>query len=162
MTLPSKSPTPSGLGDTADPSAPFRLSGPDPPPGWPFHDASHDPAEAHTGAHMGTHGDRLAELLEQLPGALRDVAEILETLGGKCDIQLADIAEIEPSSETVPKPAPPQLLTVADLAHRLRVDQKTVRRWREERRLPAALEVGGVIRWDPAVIDAWIHAGGPR
>lgn len=48
-------------------------------------------------------------------------------------------------------------MTVNDVAERLRVDPKTVRRWRETNQLPAALEVGGVIRWRAEDIDTWIE-----
>jgi excisionase family DNA binding protein len=57
----------------------------------------------------------------------------------------------------VPDPAPTRLLTVDDLADCFQVSAKTVRRWREEQRLPKALEVGGVIRWRPEDLDTWIQ-----
>ena len=51
-----------------------------------------------------------------------------------------------------------QFVTVRDVAERLQVDTKTVRRWREEGKLPRALSVGGVVRWRPEAIDEWIAA----
>ena len=50
-----------------------------------------------------------------------------------------------------------RLLTVRDIADRLQVDEKTIRRWREEGTLPAAVQVGGIIRWRAQDIDAWIE-----
>jgi excisionase family DNA binding protein len=49
-----------------------------------------------------------------------------------------------------------KLLTASDLAERLSVDVRTIRRWRTDGRLPGALEVGGCIRWRREDIDAWI------
>ncbi len=52
------------------------------------------------------------------------------------------------------------LLSIADVARRCQVSEKTVRRWRKENRLPDAIEIGGVVRWDPRVVDAWLQGGG--
>jgi len=49
------------------------------------------------------------------------------------------------------------LLTVSDLADTLRVDPKTVRRWRTDGLLPVAFEIGGVIRWRAEDVDAWLE-----
>ena len=78
---------------------------------------------------------------------LCEVGQILQ------DIQLDAVPEralMEPV-----KSAP--FMTAADVAKRLKVDPKTVRRWRETGQLPAALEVGGVIRWRSEDIDAWLQ-----
>ena len=71
-----------------------------------------------------------------------------------------------PATATEPVPAAPferpdprefeRLLSVQDLADRLAVDARTVRRWRRDRVLPEALEIAGVIRWRPETIDAWL------
>ena len=45
----------------------------------------------------------------------------------------------------------------AVVAERLQVDPKTVRRWRQEERLPTPVTFGGVIRWRPEAIDAWLE-----
>ena len=78
---------------------------------------------------------------------LCEVGQILQ------DIQLDAVPEralMEPV-----KSAP--FLTAADIAKRLQVDAKTVRRWREAGQLPPALEVGGIIRWRAEDIDAWLQ-----
>ena len=49
-----------------------------------------------------------------------------------------------------------RLLSVRDVADLLAVDERTIRRWRREGRLPNAVEVCGVIRWRPEVVDQWI------
>lgn len=48
-----------------------------------------------------------------------------------------------------------QWLTVRDVAERLQVDERTVRRWREEGKLPPAFANGSVVRWRSEDIDAW-------
>ena len=60
-----------------------------------------------------------------------------------------------PSTPSEPE-RPERLLSVRDLADRLGVDPKTVRRWRRDRVLPEALEIAGVIRWRREVVDQWI------
>lgn len=50
---------------------------------------------------------------------------------------------------------PPSLLDVAELAERLRVTERFVRRLVDERRIPF-LKVGKFIRFDPEEISKWI------
>jgi excisionase family DNA binding protein len=49
-----------------------------------------------------------------------------------------------------------QLLTVAAVAERLSVSQKTVRRPIGAELLPGALRIGGSIRIDPDVLEEWL------
>ena len=49
-----------------------------------------------------------------------------------------------------------RLLSVADLAKKLGVNERTVRRMRTRGKLPPGIDLGSVIRWDPAVIEAWL------
>ena len=49
-----------------------------------------------------------------------------------------------------------RLLGVRELAERLAVNPRTVRRWREQGRLPRAIEMGGVVRWRQEDIDQWL------
>ena len=55
-----------------------------------------------------------------------------------------------PSSETLP-----QLLTIDQLAERLGVSIRHIRRLVAERRVPY-LKVGWLVRFDPAEITAWL------
>ena len=55
-----------------------------------------------------------------------------------------------PSSETLP-----QLLTIDQLAERLGVSIRHIRRLIAERRVPY-LKVGWLVRFDPAEITAWL------
>ncbi|HTW06430.1 MAG TPA: helix-turn-helix domain-containing protein [Acidimicrobiales bacterium] len=52
----------------------------------------------------------------------------------------------------------PQLLTMDELAERLGVTHRHVRRLVAERRVPF-LRVGRFIRFDPAQISAWLDQG---
>jgi excisionase family DNA binding protein len=51
----------------------------------------------------------------------------------------------------------PKLLTMDELAERLGVTRRHVRRLVAERRVPF-LRVGRFIRFDPAEIAAWLHS----
>jgi len=51
-----------------------------------------------------------------------------------------------------------RLLTVADVAGMLAVDPATVKRWAASGRLPS-LKIGGVRRFDPDVVDAFVQGG---
>jgi excisionase family DNA binding protein len=51
------------------------------------------------------------------------------------------------------------MLSAKALADLLDVDAKTVRRWREEGRLPEPIQIGGVIRWRAEDIDDWLGGG---
>ena len=51
----------------------------------------------------------------------------------------------------------PEFLTVSDVGELLLVSQKTVRRWREEGKLPPALQIGGIIRWRSSEFSDWIE-----
>ena len=62
----------------------------------------------------------------------------------------------EMNNQTIVPGAREPLLTVRDVAKRLQVNEKTVRRWREEKRLPPALVVAGIVRWRADDIDDWI------
>jgi len=53
------------------------------------------------------------------------------------------------------------LLTVADLAARYGVTERTVRRWHNDGALPAASSPGRSPRWNRDVVDAFERAGQP-
>ena len=95
---------------------------------------------------MGNH-----QRLRALSRLFREAASIIE------EIQLAvpptpgHIDGVKPEFETA------KLLTVDDVAGALVVSAKTVRRWREEGKLPPALRIGGVIRWRASEFNSWIE-----
>ena len=106
------------------------------------------------------------------PGATeREVAEVLARIAALHDAlgnehralsrmlqnQLAVPAERALMSEVAKATT---MLTSKDIAVRLKVDAHTVRKWRKAGQIPAGIEIGGMIRWTPESIDAWIAAGG--
>jgi len=57
----------------------------------------------------------------------------------------------------VEKPTTPaRLMSVRDVALRLSLSERTVRRLRRRGELPAGIEIAGTVRWRPEEIDAWI------
>jgi len=58
------------------------------------------------------------------------------------------------------------LLTSAELAEALRVNERTVRKWRNESSGPPVLWAGGVARYRWGDVQAWLrrreHPGGPE
>ena len=110
--------------------------------------------QAEAGAHRATQ----ARLFARLAGVHAEAAQICRELA---EVQLdvhrdrALMDGVAVSAESAP--APGRLLTAHDVADRLRVDTKTIRRWRESGRLPPAIEMGGIVRWRAQDIDAWIE-----
>ncbi len=56
----------------------------------------------------------------------------------------------------------PKLLTQGDLAKRLRISIRQVRRLDKSGSLPLPLKIGALKRWDPDEIDRWVKAGAPE
>ena len=54
------------------------------------------------------------------------------------------------------------LMTVADLARRLSLSARIVRRHDLAGKIPQALRIGGALRWRPAEIQEWIDEGCPQ
>ena len=88
--------------------------------------------------------ERIAELYAALAAEYRQIAD---------DIQLA----VTDGRALMGGMASRRLFSVRNLADFLDVDEKTVRRWREQGRLPEAVEIGGVVRWRPEDIGAWLE-----
>jgi predicted DNA-binding transcriptional regulator AlpA len=57
---------------------------------------------------------------------------------------------------------PARLLTSSDLAHIFGVPIQTIHHWNRprNRKLPAPIRIGGVLRWDPSVIARFIKSQG--
>ncbi|MDM8006098.1 MAG: helix-turn-helix domain-containing protein [Phycisphaerae bacterium] len=59
--------------------------------------------------------------------------------------------------------APPPLLGPAELARRLRLSPRTIRRWRALNKLPPpSLAIGRVLRWTELTFAAWLEGQGTR
>ena len=52
----------------------------------------------------------------------------------------------------------PRWLTPDDLSNLLQVSPGTVANWRSQGKGPAFKRIGGVVRYNPQVVDAWIEA----
>ena len=56
----------------------------------------------------------------------------------------------------------PKLLTQGDLARRLRVSIRQIRRLDTAGALPRPLMIGALKRWDPDEVTAWLKHGAPE
>jgi excisionase family DNA binding protein len=54
------------------------------------------------------------------------------------------------------------LLTVHDVAERLRCSDRTVRRMVDAGMMPRPVRVCALLRWRPEIVEEWIAAGCPR
>ena len=102
----------------------------------------------------------IATLFRRVATELENLAEDLQVrlAAGRVQSVMDDVDRSATTAAAEPPVRP--LLTVDDLARVLRVDSKTVRRWRSEGKLPDAIELGGVVRWHPDVVGAWLRGGG--
>jgi len=88
---------------------------------------------------------RLADLFAEASGIVRELSEV----------QLANAPERALMSSV--NATAPKLLTARDVAARVGVDERTVRRWRREGKMPRGIELGeSVVRWTSESIEAWI------
>jgi len=121
---------------------------------------------ASTQAQGGPASETVADLLRRQAALLAEVAEISAEISAQiAEIQVAasadtsvmgHVIQLSPDGPALAATAP--FLTVADVARRLHVDPRTVRRWRQSGVLPPAVEVSGVIRWRAEVIEEWVLA----
>lgn len=89
----------------------------------------------------------LAELHGVLAEAYRELAEIRLASGR----ERALMWSVETALTR------PRLLSIQDLAERLQLSERTVRRMRTRGQLPPALDLHSVLRWDEPTIDAWLE-----
>jgi excisionase family DNA binding protein len=105
------------------------------------------------GAQRGATLERLAGLLDDVADACRELAQYSEIpIDGSRDSLLMKGVE----SQAQPRPVKRSFLTVGDVAELLQLDQKTIRRWRADGKLPSAFVNGSIVRWRAEVIDDWI------
>ncbi len=90
---------------------------------------------------------RLADLLVEAAGILRELGEI----------QLADARNSRLMDDVNPTPERRRLLRVQELAELLQVQDRTIRRMRARGELPPAIDLHSVLRWDAATVDAWLE-----
>jgi excisionase family DNA binding protein len=96
----------------------------------------------------------LADLLVEAGETVRQVAEeAQDQLAVRAKRALMD--DVTRTATNVPAPRR-KLLTVTDIAGIVGCRPRTVRRWREEGRLPPALHFGGLVRWEETDVLAWL------
>lgn len=54
--------------------------------------------------------------------------------------------------------SPPQWLTPEDLANMLQISIGTIANWRTNKKGPEFVRIGGVVRYNPEAVNAWIKA----
>lgn len=92
----------------------------------------------------------LLEILAELRGLRAGSEKALELIAtqSKC------------RDDVTPQPADPQqLLTAAEVAGLLRIDQRTLRSLRHERAFPRPTRVGRSLRWKRGAVERWIDGG---
>lgn len=92
---------------------------------------------------------------------LARLADLL-TEAGKILLELSEVplADARASRDMTSVETPKRLLTAEDLAARLQVDARTIRRWRKAGKIPLGIEIAGVLRWRADEIDLWLAEGG--
>ena len=55
-----------------------------------------------------------------------------------------------------------ELIDVKDLAKRLKLSDRSIRRMVDDGRIPAPLRLGSTVRWSTKTISDWIATGCPR
>ncbi len=92
---------------------------------------------------------RIADLVSEAAQIIRELSEAPLAVARERAL-MCDVSE------------PKKLLSVRDLAQRLGLSERTVRRLRQRGELPRGIEIASVIRWRPEEIDAWLAAGGSK
>jgi len=111
-------------------------------------------AQGATGRELGAVLARIADLHEQLSLATRELGALV-TNQQNC---LAGVPETRLMSDVE---TTTRLMTAEDLAARLQVDARTVRRWRKAGKIPRGIELGdSVVRWRADEIERWLEEGG--
>jgi len=112
------------------------------------------PPPAHGGAPLPSRSVLDAQVkLGRLADALSEAAQIIRELA---EVPLAVARERALMSSMGSQETPARLLTAEDLAARMQVDARTIRRWRKAGKIPAGIEISGVLRWRPEEIEGWL------
>jgi predicted DNA-binding transcriptional regulator AlpA len=93
---------------------------------------------------------RLADLFAEASGIVRELSAMVGEIRLASHTERALMCDVQPTKS---------LLSVHDVAERLALSERTVRRLRRQGVLPKGIEIGGVIRWRPESIDSWIAEG---
>ncbi len=120
-------------------------------------------AQRVTGAVLASPQDALVATLDRIADLHADLASAYRDLASEAgDIQLEGCPPARLMSD-VPTTTPgPDLLTVEDLAERLRVSAKTIRGMERDGRLPKAMRLAGLLRWKRESIETWLDGEAAR
>lgn len=111
---------------------------------------------------VGTRHEGVAPLFGRLADLHAEVSAVYRELAKESEVQLASTADraLMETMATAPGIAPPapgtRLLTARDVGDLVGVGARTIRRWRDEGRLPPAIVVAGVVRWKREVVERWL------
>ena len=88
-----------------------------------------------------------AARFEHLAALLNEAAQACQELA-RTPLADPDVPRLmDGAPDRTPRDSEAELLTVRDVAEMLQISPRTVRRWREDGRLPRAIVIGGVTRW---------------
>lgn len=129
--------------------APTRAKARQAPPQMATEDAHR--TQVDTWARVPEQLRHLGQLFLEIHQVCGDLAEVLEAelAGGAVQSVMASMPSATPTELS-------KLVSTADLARVLGVDDRTVRRMRERGDLPPAIDLGSVLRWRSDDIDQWI------
>ena len=118
---------------------------------------------------MNTNGnDRIAALMDQLAREIRGSAETSkDALPSLRDPEAQCVSNAQPrekeNNKMIASPTePPVLMTRAEVAELIRIDLRTLDRWRAdpEVRFPVPVRVGRVLRWRRSSVERWLGRHG--
>lgn len=100
--------------------------------------------------------------LARLAAVGRELADLAERLGPNLAELLADLPRPRLMEPVDKKPAPsgPEILTSADLAKLLRIDERTLRAMRRSGEAPEAIRIGTRPRWRRGDVESWLAKRG--
>jgi predicted DNA-binding transcriptional regulator AlpA len=104
-------------------------------------------------------GDRIAAILER---AASEIRALVEPSRNGLALLRDDSAHGEPAAANVVALAVPKLLTPNDLASRLQIDTRTLRRLRDAGEAPPEIQIGSLPRWRHEDVQHWIDERQPR
>ena len=114
--------------------------------------------------------DRVATLMEELAleirnsnGSSKESLPSLREHEAECNSTAREREKEKPMLTASPSAALPMLMTRTEVAELLRIDDRTLDRWRADPRMrfPTPLKRSRVVRWRREQIDRWIEAKTP-
>ncbi len=111
---------------------------------------------ARTQADTRPRGRGRADKLVSIGEHLREVGVLLLDLAEEVLAVLAVTPEQSVHARVEARVEESPLIGIKEIAERVGVSEKTVRRMRERGDLPPAIDLGSVIRWRPEVIEQWL------